>query len=377
MVENNQHENMVAAKKYHPIVRMIVKECGLSSEIHDDLNNQLKNFNFKVIKDKKIFNEILKNGDLKIELNKNHQAIIQILAFENHNYLSIKTQNSHFLLKDENETKSNSYIIILIFVVILMSFFFVFFTTLKKLYPIKKLQEKVALLGDEKFDFNCCQNEDKDEISLLAQEFVNSAKKLEQIKEARNVFIRNIMHELKTPITKGKFLTELPCDPQNRELMQKVFYRLEGLINEFAAIEEVMATRQVEKKSYFISDIIDFAIDLSFGDKECDAEIEDFKVDVNFKLFSIAIKNLIDNAMKYSIKHKANIIAKDKKISVLSEGERLAGEISDYFEPFSKTSKDGFGLGLYITNYIVKLHDCDFEYSYENGVNNFCIKIEK
>lgn len=377
MIGNHQREKVAIAKKYHPIVRMVMMECGYGNEIQVNLANQLKNFNLHVIKDKQIFDDVFQHGDLKIELNKNNQSIIKIFEYQSHNFLSIKTKNSHFLLKDENETKSNSYIILLIFVVILVSFILVFAATLKKLYSIKQLQEKVALLGDENFDFNCCQNEHKDEISLLAKEFGKSAKKLKEIQEARNIFIRNIMHELKTPIAKGKFLTELPCEPQNRELMKKVFYRLEGLINEFAAIEAVMATKKIDKKSYFVSDIIDFAIDLSFGEKECDVDLEDFKFEANFKLFSIALKNLIDNAVKYSIDHKAKIVARDGKISVLSEGQRLSGELRDYFEPFAKTSQDGFGLGLYITNYIVKLHECEFEYFYENGISYFSIVVKK
>ena len=47
------------------------------------------------------------------------------------------------------------------------------------------------------------------------------------------------MHELKTPITKGRFLTQLEQNPENNEKLKSVFNRLESLINEFASIEEL------------------------------------------------------------------------------------------------------------------------------------------
>ena len=83
--------------------------------------------------------------------------------------------------------------------------------------PLKILKDKVKTLGDENFDFECCNTDRKDEVSQLAMEFKKSVLKLKSLKESRNVFIRNIMHELKTPITKGKFLTQLERNDENNE----------------------------------------------------------------------------------------------------------------------------------------------------------------
>ena len=86
----------------------------------------------------------------------------------------------------------------------------------------------------------------------MANEFKKSALKLKSLKEARNIFIRNIMHELKTPITKGKFLTQLELNTENNEKLKSVFNRLESLINEFASIEELISSnKSIEKKVLF------------------------------------------------------------------------------------------------------------------------------
>lgn len=377
-ISNSRFEELNLGKKYHPIVRMVLKECHFTDEIQDDLQNELKHINLIVIKSKDEFDHITKNGIIKVQLKKNEHTNIKVLEYQNYHYLDIATENNHFLLKDTNEIKSNSYLIILIFALIIVSFIFLFLTTLKKLYPIKQLQEKITKLGDENFDFSDETSQNQDEISQLSREFSKSAKKLKEIKEARNIFIRNIMHELKTPITKGKFLIELPCDEENKSLMKKVFYRLESLINEFASIEELIASKELKTKEYFIADIVDNALDLmmNFQD-EIELEIKDEKIAVNFKLFSIAIKNLLDNAVKYSPTKKAKLIASHEQIEILNDGEPLKFELEHYFEPFSKEAinHDGFGLGLYITSHILKAHNFKFSYTYQDGKNIFCIKL--
>ncbi|MDX9757272.1 MAG: ArsS family sensor histidine kinase, partial [Sulfurimonas sp.] len=218
-----------------------------------------------------------------------------------------------------------------------------------------------------------------DEISQLSNEFYKSAKKLKKLKESRNVFIRNIMHELKTPITKGKFLMQLPQTDQNVESMQKVFYRLESLINEFASIEELISTKkELEIKNYYLEDIIDNAVDiLMCNDDEVIKEFENIKIDVDFNLFSIAVKNLLDNGVKYS-KDKKIVIKNDAdKLIFENEGIELSYPIENYFEPFFRggdaKSNQSFGLGLYIVKHILDAHNLKLKYEYENNINRFII----
>ena len=51
----------------------------------------------------------------------------------------------------------------------------------------------------------------------LKKHFIDCIKHL----HLENVFIRNIMHELKTPITKGKIIVELPNSEENDEKLKK------------------------------------------------------------------------------------------------------------------------------------------------------------
>ena len=222
----------------------------------------------------------------------------------------------------------------------------------------------------------------KDEVSLLASEFKKSALKLKSLKEARNIFIRNIMHELKTPITKGKFLTQLEQNEENNEKLKSVFNRLESLINEFASIEELISSsNKIEKKFYFLDDIVDNAKDiLMIEDERIISKYENKKIEVNFKLFSIAIKNLIDNAIKYSPNKEVMIKSEDENIIFENIGKELESPLEKYFEPFfthEDKAKDSFGLGLYIIYNILKANNYKLEYEYEDGINRFICKKDE
>ena len=189
------------------------------------------------------------------------------------------------------------------------------------------------------------------------------------------------MHELKTPLMKGKFLLELPNNDSNKHKMSEVFSRLELLISEFAGIEELMNTSNEDKilqtDNYHIQDLIENAIDLLMKDENIEVDESLNKIyNVNFKLFSIVIKNLIDNALKYSTNTKVQIISKDDNLTFKNRGEKLQYQLEEYFQPFfnnSNNTNNSFGLGLYIVDYILRAHNMRLEYKHEKGYNYFSI----
>ena len=294
----------------------------------------------------------------------------------------IKTPRVRVLLRDNDPYIRSLKYLYIAFAAIIAILFLSYLSILKKLYPIKLLKENIKKLGNEDFETDF-KIKGSDEVAILWQEFDNSLKKLKKIKESRNIFLRNIMHELKTPIAKGKFLTKLPKTKDNEEKMDRVFIRLETLINEFATIEELISdSSSILKKEYYLIDIIDNAIDLLMIDGK-DIEIiekeQNKKVKVNFKLFSIAVKNLLDNGLKYSQDGKVSIVIEKDKILFINSGDQLKHKIEKYFEPFFKDQKiaqQSFGLGLYIVYNILKSHDMRLDYSYDNKKHIFSIVLK-
>ena len=372
----NFKKNEQIFERYKPIIKMV---SGKKFYFDKDFHKNLLDMNYELFESKEEIKNILSNNKKIIFARSNkHNETFKIFEIDGKIYLFFEKFDTQILIKDlESKNLTNSFYTIFVFVSLLVVITILYINTLKKLLPLKELKDKVINFGDEKFDFDLSNSSSKDEVTLLANEFKKSAIKLKNIKESRNIFIRNIMHELKTPITKGKFLLQLEKSDENIEKLKMVFNRLESLINEFATIEELISQNRVlEKKSYFLEDLLDNAKDILMIDDNCvKNSYENIKLNVNFKLFSIAIKNLIDNAIKYSNDKKVEVLTQNEDILFVNSGKKLEGDFEKYLEPFySKSSNESFGLGLYIVFNILKANGYNLLYKYEDSKNIFTIK---
>jgi two-component system OmpR family sensor kinase len=216
-------------ERYAPVSKMVFRQYFRFKDINPNFIENLENLNYIFIEKKADIDAITYNPNTNVIVEKDiRDVLFRVLQLKDKQYLYLKRNNRTFLIEDKNGLTTDSRVyIVLVFVIILITLILSFLVTLRKLMPLKILKDKVSTLGDENFDFECCDTNRKDEVSLLGMEFKRTAKKLKQIKEARNVFIRNIMHELKTPITKGKFLVEIERNQQNDEKIKEVFIRLE------------------------------------------------------------------------------------------------------------------------------------------------------
>ncbi len=373
---SQKREDFFNHKRALDISHSIKNELRREGSITQELIEYLNSMDFVIIKDK---DSILKNKDINTKWTENRRKL-SINSFELNakNYLYIYNHRIEILLLDKHEFGNFRILLFALFLSILIGFTLLYFNTIRKLKPLKTLKDNVKNMGKEDFDTLCATTK-KDEISQLANEFDKSAKKLKALKESRNIFIRNIMHELKTPIAKGQFLTQLPSTDENLESMQKVFYRLESLINEFASIEKLISTKhKVEKKDYLLSDIVDNASDLLMSDENSiNQEFEEFRINDVFKLFSIAVKNLMDNGIKYSPEKQVSIKTEGTSIIFENKGEKLKHPLDEYFEAFFKSeninSNQSFGLGLYIVKHILDVNELTLKYEYVEGVNRFII----
>ena len=350
----------------------------LTEPVNEKFKKELAVYNMKLIKDTGLIKKVLQNGEVLQKLRAKIGSSA-IYYYDKSNFLLIESANNKAILLYDKAFKpyrTQILYIKLIFGSIFIVLFIAYLWTISRLNPIKKLKHEIDKFakGDLEID---CKMDRGDEISEVANAFNNAVNEIKKLNNSRKLFLRNIMHELKTPITKGMLSAEMLPPGKQKQRLTSVFQRLESLLNEFIAIEQITVDGSyLNKRVYRIIDIIDEAIDLSMAERK-NIELtlqEDMQLKVDFKLFSIAIKNMIDNGIKYSVDNKVLIYAEEDGIDFLSKGKRLEHDLDYYIEPFTQGSNrnsKSFGLGLYIVDSILKAHKMKLAYEYKNGYNIF------
>ena len=290
-------------------------------------------------------------------------------------YFYIQTRSGAILIEDEELRPYKYWSVLYTYATVIAIIFISFFLVLQKLKPLIRLRRKIALFGDGDMNISF-KTSSCDEIGLVSNELESTREKINTLLESRTLFLRNLMHELKTPIAKGTIATQMLDSQKQRDRFTSIFGRLEALVTEFALIEEVTSIDNKSNfKEYRLVDIIDGAIDMAMVERECvSVNVNaDVKLEANYSLYTTAIKNMIDNAIKYSPDAHVKILIINNELSFESKGICLQNPLQYYIEPFTKDnpSKNSFGLGLYLVDSILKAHGQVLAHEYDNGVNRF------
>ncbi len=285
--------------------------------------------------------------------------------------------NDRFKLILENKNKvpfplKRALIFSTVFLLIVLLYLWI----MKSFRPLSTLKSQIQTFSKGNLDIEC-KSDKEDEIAEVANEFDHAVTMIRELLHSRQLFLRAIMHELKTPIAKGRLVSEMLEDEKNKARMHSIFERLNLLIDEFAKIEKITSKNfDLTIKPYKMSDLLEASEDMLMIENPkrfITTRIEqDYSIDVDFELFTLVVKNLLDNAIKYSTDKQITVIIDDNKLKIINKGEALKEPLEHYFKPFH-TSKQGLGLGLYIVKSILDIHHMELEYQHEDGQNIFTV----
>ena len=360
--------------KYSTIARnQLFLMSGIINE--KEYERQTGDFKMPEITNERQKEEILANATVLEEISADIGSSA-IMIYQNHHYLKVQHVDKVLLLKDNDYQPYRYDIIKIIFLLVAIILLAAYVFVIRKLKPLRKLKRQIAKFAAGEIDKVQNVSSGNDEISEVAEAFYDAVSQIKSLNASRKLFLRNIMHELKTPITKGRLAAEMIEKSKNQERLVSVFIKLENLINEFAAVEQVTSNIALNNtKICRIDDVIDEALDIAMVDpgQVTISKLEDVNLNADFKLLAIAAKNMIDNALKYSPNKHVNITITRESIKFINEGERLSKELRHYVEPFTKgeSAQKSFGLGLYIVENIIKAHKLTLSYEYKNGLNVF------
>ncbi len=271
----------------------------------------------------------------------------------------------------------------LVLLISLFSSLLAVFLIKRLLEPLSYLREISELISKGQLDIEIRVSGRRDEFGLLEEAYANMVGRLKGIILWQREFIRNITHALKTPLAYIKGQMELlQMGAYREEKLREIYSRvqaqtekMERLITQLATImrlesqmplkvERVSINQlfaEIEEEYEFIKEERNFFVEYLEEDKE---------IEVDKEYFKLALRNLIENAYKYSEKGaRISLYFKDGCIVVEDEGIGMdhpekAGELF-YREA---TDKDGSGLGLYIVRLIAQKSGMNMKIESKKGL---------
>ena len=366
-------------KRYQLISLTFLSNLRLNPD-EEELKKLYKDLRVKPIsvqETKRIKKEIEKSGETVFS---GGSAIGQVRVFKifNIHYIYVQRMKHNLMLKDNRHKNYYFQIAVTSGVFLIGLLLLLYLAVLKKLFPLRKLHKQIQKFASGDMNTRITYEHD-DEIGKIAKSFDDAIVHINELGASKNLFMRNLMHELKTPITKGRIVVEMLEDESIKKILVRAFERMNELISELAEIERV-TTQSFEPDFKYVTlkEVLERSQELLMADSGCvKFEVEDRTLTTDIKLMALAIKNLLDNGLKYGQRKCVMLRSNAKMLEVISQGDALQHPLSYYIEPFSQEEKrsSGFGLGLYIVHSILEKLGYRLGYRYEVGKNIFIIEI--
>ncbi len=300
------------------------------------------------------------------------------------------------------EAISKKWYILTIFISIMIAIF-VLLTSEIVMKPVRKILDSIKEITQGQLHQRV-KVKGKNEIAELGEAFNIMTEKLEKVDEARQEFVSNVSHELKTPLSSIKVLSDsillqedIPIE-MYREFLKDInseIDRMTDIVNNLlylVRLDYKQAGLVIEEASIndILEDIVKMVAPLA-EHKNINMKMELLKnvvAEIDGMKISLAISNLIENAIKYTDEEgevkiildcdhqNAFITVKDTGIGISEEEQ---GKIFNRFYRVDKTrdrETGGTGLGLSITQSAVLLHNGSIKVSSKENVGStFIVRI--
>ncbi|MEW9077176.1 sensor histidine kinase [Terrisporobacter glycolicus] len=286
---------------------------------------------------------------------------------------------------------------LVVIVCILCILFLTFFISKKIISPIKKVSDTAKEIKENNY-YNVEYSSDIKEINYLINTINSLSNSIKNQERIRKRLLTDVSHELKTPITSMRGHLEAIIDGIWEPTQDRLISINQELIRIMSLIEQLKDLNNLENgsinkeyndiKSLIVSVVHNMqAITLSKNIK-IEYELKDVYAYVDRDKLSQVIMNIISNSIKYSQDNKKIFIHlyKDNNeiiIKIKDQGIGIPKEDVDYiFERFYRVDKsrgkenEGIGVGLTISNIIVKEHGGTIDVSSTLGVGSeFIIRL--
>ncbi|MDR6121650.1 signal transduction histidine kinase [Bacillus sp. SLBN-46] len=244
-----------------------------------------------------------------------------------------------------------------------------------------------------------------DEISELGNSIQILGEQLQYYEESRNEFLAAVSHELRTPLTYIKGYSDILSkgiikdrheQAEYLKIINKETNRISFLVNDLLEMSKLQVGKfELEKECVYINPSIEKVISSlkpAASNKGLNLnknlQIETDKVNIDIQRMEQVFYNLIENAIKYTLKGDVTVRSYSKKGFTIIEIEDTGIGIPEedlpkiwdqfYRVDQSRTRKTGgTGLGLYVVKNIIESHDGQIRVnSKENEGSTFTIFLK-
>jgi two-component system sensor histidine kinase CpxA len=248
--------------------------------------------------------------------------------------------------------------------------------------PIRRMREGARALAGERLDVRVSAGlEDrKDELAVLARDFDAMADRLRANRGALTQLLRDISHELRSPLARMRLALGLARQPsadtvRQLDRMDREIERLDALISQVLKLARLNGTDMpFEREAVDVDEVIDEVVrDAEFEGtaKGCRVQTHGATggvVSGSRELLRSAIENVLRNAVRYSPQGAPVEVAVERSaagltIAIRDRGPGVpAAELERIFEPFYRVAESrdrdtgGEGIGLAITSQVMKAH---------------------
>jgi len=248
--------------------------------------------------------------------------------------------------------------------------------------PIRRIQEGARAVASEQLDVRVSAGLDgrKDELAVLARDFDAMADQLKATRSARTQLLRDISHELRSPLARMRVALGLARQPHTDPALQmdrleREIERLDSLISHVLRLARLHGSEtHFAREPLELDEVLQEVVhDANFEGavKECTVRLQGAarrSVLGNRELLYSAIENVLRNAVRYSpvgqsVDVSVKTTAEELEILVRDRGPGVpGGDLTRIFEPFYRVAESrdrdsgGEGIGLAITSQVFRAH---------------------